>query len=107
MNEASYALLFLTDDINYSISTKFCEYILHELPVIVFGKFGYTMQFVEENSLGWVCSGGKDMWLNVLLEIYNLNQSNQKKVISKDSISQLDIKYITEKLINNVLSCGE
>ena len=107
MNEATYALLFLTDDINYSISTKFCEYILHELPVIVFGKFGYTMQFVEENSLGWGCSGGKDMWLNVLLEIYNLNQSNQKKVISKDSISQLDIKYITEKLINNVLICGE
>lgn len=49
---ANYGLLFLTDDINNSLSTKFCEYIKFKKKIIVFSKPGFTGNYVEQNKIG-------------------------------------------------------
>ncbi len=53
IHKANYALLFLTDDINNSLSTKFCEYIKLKKKVIVISKPGFTGNYVKENNIGF------------------------------------------------------
>ena len=50
--ESNACLLFLTDDINYSFSTKFCDYIAMKKPIIVFSNNGLTAEYVFSNKIG-------------------------------------------------------
>jgi glycosyltransferase involved in cell wall biosynthesis len=54
-------LLFLTEDINYSISTKLCEYLALGKPVIVFSIGGATAEFIESHGLGISISSEEDL----------------------------------------------
>jgi len=47
------ALLMLTDDLTYSFSTKFCEYIMYEKPIWIISNAGSTPDFVRENGIGF------------------------------------------------------
>lgn len=49
---ADACLLFLSDDINYSFSTKFCEYLGRKKPIIVFSNNGPTSKYVVKNKIG-------------------------------------------------------
>lgn len=101
--DSDYALLFVTDDINYSISTKFCEYVLHNLPIIIFGKRGFTMNFVEENMLGWGIESS-DNWVAVLDKLEKLRLSNEYFQMETNSISHLNLDFLTQRLIDEILN---
>mgnify|MGYP000035104507 FL=1 len=71
IEKAHACLLFLTDDINYSFSTKFCEYIAYEKPIIIFSNNGLTAKFVDENKIGFSLnlSTNCEYFLSVLFRI--------------------------------------
>jgi glycosyltransferase involved in cell wall biosynthesis len=51
-------LLFLSEDIQYSFSTKFCEYIALKKPIVIFSKEGPTMNYILKNEIGFGVRSG-------------------------------------------------
>ncbi len=47
------AMLFLTDDLNYTKSTKFYEYIHLRKKIAVFSKYGPISQYIVNNKIGY------------------------------------------------------
>lgn len=60
IDKSDYWMLFLSDDINYSFSTKFNDYIKYKKKILVFSKPGLTSRYVVENELGFVLSNESD-----------------------------------------------
>lgn len=53
--QSEACMLFLTDDLAYSRSTKFYEYIAMKKPVLVMSPGGETGDYVAESRLGYNC----------------------------------------------------
>lgn len=87
--ESNACLLFLTDDITFSFSTKFVEYLSQKKPILVYSKPGKTGEFVESNQLGFQMND--ENLHDVLNSLNNLN--------SNYDISQFDVKNLTQKII--------
>ena len=98
MQLADYGLLFLSNEIDYSISTKFCEYILYNKPIVVFGPDGYTGSFVKTKQLGWAVHDEKS-WIVLLNELEQMKLKKELKLISKESISHLNVSHIADRLL--------
>ena len=49
IGNSDLCMLFLTDDLTFSFSTKFYEYIANNKPIAVFSNKGETAQFIEQN----------------------------------------------------------
>jgi glycosyltransferase involved in cell wall biosynthesis len=93
---ADAGMLFLSDDINYSFSTKFCEYIAHKLPIIVFSKSGKTGEFLEFNKIG-VEINEKSIDSKLISSLKELNKYKQN-LITFDS-SNFNVKNLTESFL--------
>jgi hypothetical protein len=94
INNSDGCLLFLTDDINYSLSTKFCEYLFCQKPILVFSQPGKTCDFINENNLG--VSVAPSEIFDKLSDLENI-LFNKKKVINTDLINQFDIANLAKK----------
>ena len=91
-------LLFLSDDITYSFSTKFCEYIALDKPIIVFSEWGATAQYIKENKIGyWIDINNIE---NHLISLFNKWEVNKTLYFNPDFDKTLfDIKYLTDDLL--------
>lgn len=90
-------LLFLTDDINYSFSTKFCEYISYEKPIIVFSNDGYTGKYIEENKIGHSLSFKNNF--NDFIKTLNSIKDNKLNYYSSFSKDSFDLTYLSQKYL--------
>lgn len=89
-------MLFLTDDINYSLSTKFCEYIKFKKRVVVFSKPGFTADFVVRNKIGYHIRES-DM-LNDMLSL--VREHNKEPGFPESfNVEQFSVKNLTEQLV--------
>ena len=89
--ESDACLLFLTDDLTFSFSTKFVEYLSQNKPILVFSKPGKTGEFVNQNKLGFQMDNSN------LNDVLNLLKNNNP---STYDISSFDVKNLTYKLID-------
>jgi len=87
-------LLFLTDDINYSFSSKFCDYIALKKPIIVFSNNGLTSKYIDENNIGHSFSfeNSSKIFLEALM---NLKSKSSKFYLDYNSKS-FDLKFVTK-----------
>ncbi len=92
ISNASACLLFLTDDLNFSFSTKFYEYLSQKKPIMVFSKPGKTGEFVEQHHIG------KQMNENNLAEV--LRSLPDENYYSKAlDISEFDVRTLARQYI--------
>jgi glycosyltransferase involved in cell wall biosynthesis len=92
---AKACLLFLTDDLNYSFSTKFYEYLSQKKPIIVFSNPGKTGEFVEEHNLGRQATA--DNFIEILKAIDN-NEFYKKEF----DISEFEVSNLTKQLLGHL-----
>lgn len=93
ISNASACLLFLTDDLNYSFSTKFYEYLSLKKPILVFSKPGKTGLFVEENGIGRQMDGNN---LSEVIESLDDNKFYRQSIdISAYDVENLTKQYLT------------
>ncbi len=97
ISESDIPMLFLTDDMNYSLSTKFYEYIYHKKTIAIFSKKGDAGKYVEENGIGYACFMG-DIY-NSLLNIHTDWKNNQLRFNNKYDISKHDVESLTQEKI--------
>jgi len=97
ISRSSACLLFLTDDINYSFSTKFCEYLAFKKPIIVISNNGPTGKYVDQNKIGnsLTINDSVDKLIDTLIDI----RTNRKNYYQAYDIEQFNIKNITKKLL--------
>ena len=95
---ADIGLLFLSDDINYSFSTKFCEYIAYKLPIIVFSSQGETYDFIENNKIGFGISVDDDID-KLLLAIRSI-LFDRDKFYRKFKREKFNLEYLSSLYVN-------
>ena len=96
IERADYAMLFLSDDINYSLSTKFCEYIKFKKKILVFSKPGYTGDYIEKHGIGFQLNPQNmhECLLNITSGNLELNQFP-----TSFNLELFSVKRLTGKLI--------
>ena len=92
---AKACLLFLTDDLNYSFSTKFYEYLSQKKPIIVFSNPGKTGEFVEEHNLGRQATSDN------FIEILNAIENDEFYKMEFD-ISEFEVSNLTKQLLGHL-----
>lgn len=96
--ESNFMTLFLLDEMNYSLSTKFYEYISQNKPVVVFARGGSAGEFVRDNNLGYFADfGHMDHTLIELVKEYNSGlRFNPKNQVDT---SLFDVENLTQRVI--------
>lgn len=93
---ANVCLLFLTDDLTYSRSTKFYEYLVAGKPIAVFSKGGETAEYVANNGAGYACNSGA--MTQELERIYEDWKMDKLRVNKSLDISKLDTQKLSESI---------
>ena len=96
IGNSSATLLFLTDDMTYSFSTKFYEYLAQKKPILLFSKKGQAGKFISENKLGFSIEYGNtyNHFISALYKIENGFEINKDFDISVFDVENLTKKYI-------------
>ncbi|MBN8703569.1 MAG: hypothetical protein J0M08_10920 [Bacteroidetes bacterium] len=98
INEADVCMLFLTDDLTFSFSTKYYEYISQKKTIAVFSNPGKMSEHILKEQLGYHFT--RENISDTLKTIYN-DFKNQKLVANKNyDISSYDVKNLTTKISN-------
>ncbi|MDI1235304.1 MAG: glycosyltransferase [bacterium] len=92
ISESVACLLFLTDDLNFSFSTKFYEYLSQKKPIIVFSLPGPTGIFIETQNLGKQANA--DNLIAILKEV-----ESESFYQGELDIAEFDVKNLTNKLL--------
>lgn len=79
IQNSDLALLFLTDDLNYSFSTKFYEYIAMNTSIVVVSTEGHTGNYIEAHQLG-----------------YAVNEKN-----SKEKLKMIYNNWVNNSIVSN------
>lgn len=91
-------MLFLTEDLGYSLSTKFYEYISQQKSILVFSKNSVTGDYVTNNKLGY--SANPEDIETEIKNIYTDWKKNKLVFNSEFDISQFDVKNISTSVFN-------
>ena len=96
LSEADVAMLFLIDGFNYSLSTKFFEYIAMDKPIMMFAKEGDSSNFILENEIGWHFTeeGAK----SIFQEIRNQKEKSQLKLNPEFNKEQFSLRKLTDQV---------
>ena len=97
IGKSNICMLFLTDDLTFSFSTKFYEYIANNKPIAVFSSKGKTGEFVEKNEIGYALT--PDTMKDKLVEIYNHYKNGALPDTQHFDISQFDVEKLADKVI--------
>lgn len=98
ISDADFCSLFLMDNINYSFSTKFLEYVSQNKKIIVFSNGGSTGEFVEQQKIGFNAISNKlEQVLERVIKTYNDGNRPYEYNANEFSLSALTTQY--EKLL--------
>jgi len=97
IGNADLCMLFLTDDLTFSFSTKFYEYIANDKPIAVFSNLGKTAEFIEQNEIGYALT--PNSMKDKLIEIYGQYKNGNLLSTKHFDISQYDADHLTEDII--------
>lgn len=100
INSSDIMMLFLMDEMNYTKSTKFLEYLAHKKPILVLANGGALGEEVERESLGYFANKGKVR--STLIAVYEDFKNNKLPDLKEVDTSRYDIGVLTEDLINLV-----
>lgn len=95
ISSANICMLFLTDDLTYSRSTKFYEYLSQKKPIAVFSAGGGTGEFVESRGIGYAIDS-KNMKAGIL-KAYS-DWSEKKMDVVDFDVSAFNIENLCHKL---------
>lgn len=96
ISKADYCSLFLTDDLDYSFSTKFYEYLSQNKKILTFSKqHGYNAKFIEENKIGYGVN-----FENMKDRLISISENGKPLSSNTDTfdVSKFDVKNITKEL---------
>lgn len=96
ISSATLASLFLTDDMAFSRSTKFYEYVGMKKPILVFSNGRGTGEYVENENLGYnIYSGNMENRLLELIDKWELGIMTNKITGSTEKYS---VNYIAKQI---------
>jgi len=103
INDSDFGMLFLTEDINYSVSSKMLDYIALSKPILCFSKTeSITGKLIEEKGLGYSLNLKtiKDKLMDVINKPYKINQEEMDKMKQQYELETLSMDWIN--LINTL-----
>jgi glycosyltransferase involved in cell wall biosynthesis len=98
LSRARAAMLFLTDDLNFSLSTKYYEYLKFGLPILVTSSPGETIDFIEREGLGMGLRKGSMVADSE--RFIELLKSSSKKV--PEWLDNYEIRSLTKVLLDSL-----
>lgn len=96
LGQADACLLFLTDDLTYSRSTKFYEYAAMGKPIVVCSIEGETGNYVADKRMGFQCrteNMESDLW-----HMLDALKQNTFVLSNTADVSNFDVKILAEKI---------
>lgn len=96
ISKSDFCALFLTDDINYSLSTKFLEYLSQGKKIVVFSKGGPTADFIESNYLG-ISVNSNEMYQS-LCRLVKMYDNKEIDMSIPKIIDDFNIKSLVKKI---------
>lgn len=97
ISRSNLGMLFLMDQGNYSLSTKFYEYIALQKPVACFALQGNTIEFIEKNNIGYGLPKGNIK--EALMRIVDDFTKNQLRSTKNFDLKTYDVKYLSQHFI--------